>query len=294
MNWHVDDVLHHPLRIFCFAVALLRLHVSELGGSAVGIDAELVQVLNEQKFVRHDDREEPEVPVLHLVPWAVDACLSEGILSIEVLLHTLSQARWVEDAHAVVDEREHGSAGLEPEARNKRLSWLESSKFEFENNLNLPREGYVELFTLLAGKASDRVDDAISALGVDKVEKHEHLGCSLSVHLGREERVVILDGFHLAVQFIIVADDTDAAVHASLNLDRAKAEHRESGALSPVEVKACKGLSHVLENVDAALLKEGQDGCDVVANAEEVGKHDCFGLQSWETPCGIPCRSSDA
>ena len=92
MDWHVDDVLHHPLCVLCIAVALLRLHISELGGSAVGIYAHLVEVLNEQNFVRHYDREEPEVPVLLLIPWAVDACLYESILCVVVLLHALLQA----------------------------------------------------------------------------------------------------------------------------------------------------------------------------------------------------------
>ena len=85
VNWHVNDVLHHPFRILCIFVSLLWLHVGELRGASIGVDTCLIEELNEQKFVRDDNGKKPEESVLLVVAGAIDACFNEVILGIEVL-----------------------------------------------------------------------------------------------------------------------------------------------------------------------------------------------------------------
>jgi hypothetical protein len=57
----------------------------------------------------------------------------------EVFSHVFFEDDGVELLHAVVDEGEHGGAGLEPESIDETLAWLETS-----------RERHIELLSFLA------------------------------------------------------------------------------------------------------------------------------------------------
>ena len=55
----VDDTVHEPLGILTLLITGNRLHVAQLGGSSVSVDASLVQVLSEQNLIGNYNGEEP-------------------------------------------------------------------------------------------------------------------------------------------------------------------------------------------------------------------------------------------
>ena len=116
--------------------------------------------------------------------------------------------------HAVVDEGEHGGAGLESKPIDEALAWLEAS-----------RERHIELLSLLARHLSREVEDCVTTLSVNEEHQGHQLVDSFSVTLGCEQGILVLNRSHLIVKFFIISNYADAAIYACLDLDGTETEH---------------------------------------------------------------------
>jgi len=83
------------------------------------------------------------------------------------------------------------------------------------------------------------------------------------------KRIGLLNGLHFGIQLVIIPDNPNTSIDASLNLDCTKAEHCQSCSVGSIEVLwTGERLSHVLDNIDTLLSQEGNDGSDVKLDTE--------------------------